>query len=167
MAIVYIVDSNFFIQAHRSTYPLDVALGFWNKVKLLATAGTIISIDKVRDELYDKNDDLEIWCKTNLPQDFFKDSSAMMSEYVRVSSWASSMQHHYLPHALNEFLAADEADAFLVSYTLADISNRCIVTQEVSNPNQRNRIKIPDCCDIFSVNYMNIMDMFRTLKETF
>lgn len=167
MAVVYIVDSNFFIQAHRSTYPLDVALGFWNKVKSLATAGTIISIDKVRDELYDKNDDLEAWCRTNLPEDFFKDSSSIMTEYARISYWASTMRHHYLPNALNEFLAADEADAFLIAYTLADISNRCIVTQEVSNPNQKNKIKIPDCCDNLGVSYLNIMSMFRALQETF
>jgi hypothetical protein len=29
---IYLVDSNFFIQAHRATYPLDIATGFWNKV---------------------------------------------------------------------------------------------------------------------------------------
>lgn len=167
MAIVYVVDSNFFIQAHRSTYPLDVALGFWNKVKSLAIAGTIISIDKVRDELYDKNDELEAWCKANLPQDFFKDSAMIMPEYARVSSWANSMQLHYLPNAINEFLAADEADAFLIAYTLADAENRCIVTQEVSSPNRRNKIKIPDCCNSLRVGYMNIIDMFRKLGETF
>jgi hypothetical protein len=71
---VYIVDSNFFIQAHRDTYPLDVAFSFWNKVKQLASEGKIISIDKVRDELFDKNDALELWCKENLPDNFFKDT---------------------------------------------------------------------------------------------
>jgi len=56
---VYVVDSNFFMEAHRTTYPLDIATGFWNKVQQLANAGTIISIDKVKGELYDKNDALE------------------------------------------------------------------------------------------------------------
>jgi hypothetical protein len=58
---VYIVDSNFFIQAHRVIYPLDVAFRYWNKVKLLANEGKIISIDKVKDEIFDKNDALESW----------------------------------------------------------------------------------------------------------
>lgn len=71
---VYVVDSNFFIQAHRANYPLDVALSFWAKVRQLAHEGKIISIDKVKDELYNKNDELEAWCKANLPDDFFKDS---------------------------------------------------------------------------------------------
>lgn len=56
---VYVVDSNFFIQAHRYTYPLDIAFSFWEKVKLLAEAGKIISIDKVKSEIYDKNDSLK------------------------------------------------------------------------------------------------------------
>jgi hypothetical protein len=58
---VYILDSNFFIQAHRVSYPLDIALSFWKKVKQLAAEGKIISIDKVKNELYDKNDALEVW----------------------------------------------------------------------------------------------------------
>jgi len=39
---VYVVDSNFFIDAHRANYPLDIAFSFWKKIKELATAGTII-----------------------------------------------------------------------------------------------------------------------------
>jgi hypothetical protein len=71
---IYVIDSNFFIQAHRANYPLDIAFSFWNKVKKLAEDGKIISIDKVKNELYDKNDALENWCRTNLLEDFFKES---------------------------------------------------------------------------------------------
>lgn len=167
MAAIYVVDTNFFIQAYRSFYPLDVALSFWSKVKSLAESGIIISIDKVRDELYDKNDELEAWCKSNLPDNFFKDTATIMTEYGRVTSWAYSMKDHYLPNALNEFLAVDEADAFLIAYTLADTINRSIVTQELSEPNRKNKIKIPDSCKALDVKYLNVMDMFRALGETF
>jgi hypothetical protein len=164
---LYVVDSNFFIDAHRRTYPLDIATGFWNKVSQLANAGTIVSIDKVRDELYDKNDALEDWCRTNLPQDFFKDSGEVISEYSSVTAWAISMNHHYLPNALNEFMNADEADAFLIAYTLADTSNRILITQEISAPQKRNKIKMPDCCDSLGVTYAPTIEMFRQLGETF
>lgn len=66
----YVLDSNIFIQAHRSVYPLDVVPSFWNKIKALAEAGTIISIDKVKKELYKNEDDLKDWCKSSLPDDF-------------------------------------------------------------------------------------------------
>lgn len=164
---VYVVDSNFFIQAHRVTYPLDIATGFWNKVKQLADVGSIVSIDKVKKELYDKNDDLETWCKTNLPANFFQDTSKVITEYGKVTAWAMSMNHHYLERALNEFLDADEADAFLIAYSLADLTNRFVVTQEVRDPNRKNKIKIPDCCIPLKVKYLTTIEMFRELGETF
>lgn len=164
---VYVIDSNFFIQAHRESYPLDIAFSFWNKVRQLAEEGKIISIDKVRNEIYDKNDALEDWCQNNLPIDFFKDSSRVMAEYSQVSLWAISRSDHYLPNALNEFLDADEADAFIVSFALADLQNRIIVTHEVSRPEMKRKIKIPEPCIALNVQFINTMDMFRQLRETF
>lgn len=163
----YVVDSNFFIQAHRVNYPLDIAFSFWNKVKALAKSGKIISIDKVKSELYNKNDALEDWCKANLPEDFFKSTNEVMAEYGQVSTWAISMNDHYLPNALNEFLDADEADAFLLAYSLADLNNRVIVTQEVSQPNRKNKIKIPEVCNPFNIRFLNTIEMLRELGETF
>ena len=40
---IYVVDSNFFIEAHRATYPLDVATSFWDKVNQLAEQSQSIS----------------------------------------------------------------------------------------------------------------------------
>ena len=164
---VYVIDSNFFIQAHRDTYPLDVAFSFWNKVKQLADEGKIISIDKVKDEIYDKNDALEAWCIENLPEGFFKDTSGIMNEYIQVTGWAVSKASHYLPAAINEFLAFDEADAFIISYVLADKFNRTLVTQEVSEPNRKSKIKIPEPCNALSIRYIKVMEMFRELGVTF
>ena len=164
---IYLVDSNFFIQAHRAIYPLDIATGFWNKVKMLSDSGTIFSIDKVKNELYNKNDELENWCKNNLPDSFFKDSSEIIQEYSQITTWAVSKADHYLPNALSEFLDADEADAFIVAYALSDKSNITIVTQEISQPNRKNRIKIPEPCNEFDIKYINTIEMFRQLGETF
>ncbi len=165
---IYIVDSNFFIQPHRDTYPLDVAVSFWAKVKQLADDGKIISIDKVKNEIFGKNDDLEKWCKANLPKDFFKETSTsdVINEYVKICSWATS-KGQYTQSALNEFLNADEADAFVVAYALADISNRIVLTREVSAPNSKNKVKLPDACDAHSVQHVDWIKMFRRLGETF
>lgn len=161
------MDSNFFIQAHRSNYPIDVAYSFWNKVKQLADTGTIISIDKVRDEIFDKNDALEAWCRDNLPIEFFNDSSHVMEAYGEVINWAVSRSSHYLPKALYEFLDAAEADAFIVAYALADPGNRVVVTHEISEPNRKTKIKIPEACDALNVQFVNTIGMFRQLGETF
>jgi len=164
---IYVADSSFFITAHRTTYPLDIATGFWNKVRQLANAGTIISIDKVKAELYDKNDTLEAWCRANLPPYFFKSTAGVMTEYGHVTTWAMSRGGHYLPNALNVFLGANEADAFVIAYCLANPADRIVVTQEISEPNRRNKVKIPDCCNAVGVAYRNTIEMFRELRETF
>jgi hypothetical protein len=136
-------------------------------VQQLANSGTIISIDKVKNEIYDRNDALENWCNSNLPEDFFKSTSDVMNEYGRISVWAYSKKDFFMPNALNEFLDADEADAFLIAYCLADPSNRFVVTQEIRQPGRKNKIKIPDCCIDLGVNYLNRIGMFRQLGETF
>ena len=170
---IYVLDSNFFIQAHRDSYPIDLALTFWQKVKDLAYAGTIVSIDKVKNELYthpsdpEKQDLLEKWCHSNLPADFFKDTTLHIPSYQRVVEWANSKSGHYSPTALNEFLAVDEADAFLIAYALSDHTNCTIVTLEKSDPLNKKRIKIPEPCKHFNVRYINSMTLFRELGETF
>lgn len=164
---VYVVDSNFFIQAHRLNYPLDVASSFWNKVKQLANDGKIISIDKVKQEIYQNEDALKQWCISNLPLNFFKDTAPVMVSYAQVAAWAASQNHHYLPNALAEFLYADEADAYIVAYVLSEINARIVVTQEISEPNRKNKVKIPEACIALNVQYVNVINMFRRLGETF
>lgn len=164
---VYIVDSNFFIQAHRDSYPLDIAFSYWRKVKELADDRKIISIDKVKNEIYDKNDSLRDWCIANLPSDFFKETSEVMEQYSNISSWAVSKSSQYSRNAINEFLASDEADAFIVAYALQDVNNITIVTQEISQPLIKHKIKIPEVCNSFGVRYVRMMAMFRELSASF
>jgi len=164
---VFIIDSNFLIEAHRKTYPLDIAHGFWNKVKQLAIEEKIISIDKVKNEIYGNEDDLKNWCIANLPNNFFKDTSVVLSQYSIIANWAANRSSHYMPKALTEFLSYGVADAYIIAFALADNTNRTVVTQEVSDPRCRNRIKIPEPCIALSVGYCNTIEMFRRLGETF
>lgn len=164
---VYIVDSNFFIQAHRTSYPFDVATSFWNKIISLAENGTIISIDKVKNEVFKNEDELKQWCEINLPDTFFKDTPAVLPHYAVIAFWAAEKSSHYLPNALSEFLDADEADAWLVAFALSDLANSIVVTHEISEPNRRNKVKIPDVCIAHGVQYCNTIEMLRQLGERF
>lgn len=165
MTASFLVDSNFFIQAHRMHYPIDVVPGFWIKVKELATKGAILSIDKVRDELLLNKDDLSIWCEENLDKVFFKNTDEVINEYIRVTTWANSKKDHYKITALNEFLEASEADAWLVACALKDACR--IVTHEVSQPDGKKKIKIPDAAKPFNIACVNTIEMFRLLGEQF
>lgn len=164
---VYVVDSNFFIQAHRANYPLDVATSFWDKVKQLAQRGKIISIDKVKKEIFDHQDELKDWCENNLPADFFKETTEVVTSYVQIVAWANSRSGHYNATALAEFLGADEADAWLVSFAHADVANRVLVTHEKSQPDRKNKVKIPEACAPFDISYVDTIEMLRQLGERF
>lgn len=164
---VYVIDSNFFIQAHRASYPIDVAISFWNKVIQLATDGKIIGIDKVKNEIFKNEDELRQWCELNLPDHFFKDTSTLIPQYTQVAAWAASKSEHYLQNALAEFLDADEADAWLIAYALVNPTNYILVTHELSEPRRKNKIKIPDVCKAKGVQYCNTIEMFRQLGERF
>ena len=61
MTAPFLLDSNFFIEAHRTSYPFDVVPSFWAKVKELADNGKIISIDKVKKEILQNKDELSEW----------------------------------------------------------------------------------------------------------
>lgn len=166
MAALYIVDSNFFIQAHRMHYPMDVFPNFWQGIKQLASEGIITSIDKVRDEIFSGRDVLAAWCRDELPMEFFRPTSELIQSYLLVTQWANSRSSHYQPSALAEFLHADEADAWLVAFCLSN-RNVSLVTHEVSDPMAKKRIKIPDACQPFSIRCVNTIEMFRELGRTF
>lgn len=157
----YLVDSNFFIEAFRVNYPFDVVPSFWLKVKELAEQGKIISIDKVQKELYRNNDELSLWIKENLPDDFFKSSSESLLHYSVLSGWVQSMSHQYLPHAITEFLDVDEADAWLIAYAMEH--GNPIVTHEASKPNSKSRVMLPDAALPHGVVCMKTIDMLRLL----
>lgn len=166
---IFILDSNFFIQAHRATYLLDVATSFWQKVKKIADEGKIISIDRVRNEISENDDELKKWIDSNLTPQFFKNTQlpAVLNNYTKIVQWAQSKADFFLPKAINDFLEYENADSWLITFAASLDKDFIILTQEVSQPNRRSAIKIPDVCNAFGIQFKNTIEMFRILQETF
>lgn len=160
--MVFLADSNFFISAYRKHYPMDIAVNYWLRVRDLAHNGTLISIDKVKNEIYKNEDELKQWCVNNLPKDFFKDTipSVTSGNYGMVCSWATHPNNNYKIKAIDEFLHSDEADAFLIAYAMLDVNNYTIVTNEVSS-GALKKVKIPEPCNHFNVRFIEPMELFR------
>ncbi|PKD20589.1 DUF4411 family protein [Salegentibacter salarius] len=164
----YLLDTNYFIQAHRSYYPLDVVESFWVRTKELAKNGHIISIDKVKKEIYDKashEDELKIWCGDNLENEFFNSTDIALPQYIQIVQWVNSMRHQYHDSAIEEFLQADLADPWLVAYAMKE--NLVIVTYEKSAPDSKKRVKIPEVCNRFGVRFIDTIGMMRELNSKF
>lgn len=159
----YILDTNFFVQAHRQYYPFDVFPSFWDTVHTLCKEGVLVSIDKVYNELKHNNDALTRWVEAHLPKNFFVSTQEVIPQYTEIVKWATSRSTHYKPAALSEFLHADEADAWLVAFALADRDNRKLITHEESRPEGRKKIKIPEACNAVDVCFMDSIAMFRAV----
>ncbi len=157
----FLLDSNIFIQAHRMHYPFDIFPSFWNKLLELGNNGSILSIDKVKQELIGGQDKLCNWCQEAIDPNFFVNSSDCLDKYQEIINWANN-NSQFNSNAKAEFLKADLADPWLIAYAL---KNDCeIVTYEVSRPESKRNIKIPEPCNHFGVKYLNLIDLFKELN---
>ena len=165
----YIFDTNSFITPHRGGYnPLDVAISFWNKIHELSDTSVIMSIDKVKDELYGHDDELKKWVKETLPRNFFVkfESDATMAKLRDVSTWANT-HRTYNDTAKRKFLDNTKADIYLVSFAATWPEDYTIVSFERSNPHHVGEIKLPDACNAFGARCIMMADMFRELGQTY
>ncbi|TFY97663.1 DUF4411 family protein [Ramlibacter humi] len=156
----YLFDSSVFIQAKNIHYRFGFCGGFWDWVKAGHGAGLFFSCKKVQAELNkgEDKDECKAWAK-GLPTGFFVPDMAdarVMQAYKDVIKWAEGSKH-YLPAAKKEFAGADEADAFLVA--VAKAHSYTIVSQELPNPEKKNRIPLPNAADEFKVKTIYVYDL--------
>lgn len=139
--MAYLLDTGVFIEAKRRFYGLDFCPGYWEWLMLGANNKTLISIERVADEIGAQQDELSEWA-AELPKGFFlRPDNTFSSAYQRVSQWA--LTSGFQAAAYNEFL--DVADSFLVAQALA--GDHIVVTMEkpATTPSKR-KIKVPDAC---------------------
>ncbi|GAB5465307.1 MAG: hypothetical protein Kapaf2KO_07430 [Candidatus Kapaibacteriales bacterium] len=128
--------------------------------------GNIVSIDKVKKELEEENDELKEWC-FNTRYDsigMWKSSANSIKQYRSLMNWASSL-NHVRQNAKDKFAEYKNADAFLVATAMND-SSLCLVTHEVSAINSKKEIKIPDVCNAYQVKHISFLEMLRRLNIT-
>jgi Domain of unknown function (DUF4411) len=163
---IYVADTNFFVQAHRMHYPLDIVPGFWLKIIELDRRGILVSIDKVKAEMVDYKDVLSKWIKTELSADFFKDTSTVVPQYATLTGWAAT-HPQYTTAAKAEFCDDKVADAWICAYALANQPDAILLTHEKSEKEIKKKVKIPEVCAQFNMTCVNTIQMFRQLNETF
>lgn len=71
--MAYLLDANVFIEAANRYYATDICPGFWQWIEREAATGTILSTQRVRDELIDP--DIALWASTQ-PSSFFPSADA-------------------------------------------------------------------------------------------
>ena len=155
----YLLDTNIFIRC-KNEMPIDIFQGFWQKLAEIAQNGQVFSSIKVKEEIDKGNDELEQWCKDNLPDNFFLPFDAN-DEYASLMRWAN-VNPVFSDSAKQEF--AMVADAFLVA-TAAALQMK-VVTFETPDSNCRRRVKIPDACVAVGAECCDLNAMLRAIGIT-
>lgn len=158
--MVYLLDTNVFINARRHYYGFDLCPGFWDWLDRGSAAGVVASVEAVFDELIEYGDELSDWARTR--RGFFMPVTA--GEVVAVSTvnrWANDSPD-YDAAAKTEF--ASVADSFLIAQALA--GGHTVVTHEVIK-DTRKKIQIPNAAAALGVPCCLPFHMLRVERARF
>lgn len=158
----YLLDANSYIQAKNFHYRMKFCPGFWDWLDSSAQHGKLCSISMVYKELADFGDELSDWVKKR--QDHFEgiDDSDTQSVFGTIAQHVMDLK---LPPDTEKIRFLDGADPWLIAKALT--TGKTVVTHEVIAPDNSRKIKIPNICKDFGVNYINSFDLLDTLQARF
>jgi hypothetical protein len=160
--MIYLIDSNIFIEAKNRYYGFDFCPAFWDFLDKEISKTTIFSIKEVYTELSKGDDDLALWIKDRKDTSFFipVDDEETQKEFMKIAQY---VQSNFSQEEVNKFLSV--ADPWLIAK--AKVLGATIVTHEVLAPTNTKKVKIPNICAHFGVNYSNPFNMLRDLGAKF
>ena len=158
--MLYLLDANVLITAHRDYYPVKRVPEYWDWLQHQAEVGTV----KIPSEILDKvkrgtrQDDLLEWLTNDTVKDVL-----VLDEEPDLTLVRRVIEQGYAPDLNEAELEKLGRDPFLIAYALKDPTHRWIVTTEVSKPSkERANRKVPDVAKGFGITPL---DPFRFARE--
>ncbi|HEX8513011.1 MAG TPA: DUF4411 family protein [Allosphingosinicella sp.] len=159
--MLYLLDADTLIRGDRDFYPLRRFPVFWRWLTHQGASERVkIPVEQYEEITVGRGELVEWLCTEEVREALVLREEADPALVARVTLEGYGN--------LNE----DEIeivgrDPFLISYALSSPANRCVVTFEVSAPNQRRgKRKIPDVCGVFGVQSCNLYGMMDALDFT-
>lgn len=153
----YWIDSDVFIQAKNGPYGFDIAPGFWAVLDRMNGMGLVASSTLARDELMAGNDELADWARERgATAMFVEPDEGTQASFQRV---AQHVRGRYAENQAAKFLSG--ADPWLIAHSMS--SGGKVVTQETRVGDNSEQVKIPNVCDFFGVESLNMYQMLREL----
>jgi hypothetical protein len=132
---------------------------FWEWLLHNGNIGNVKVPQEQYEEVVVGNGDIVDWLK-----DEDVKSAMLLSEEAEPSIVANVIDIGYAPNLNESELLIVGRDPFLIAYGVADASNRCVVSFEVSAPSkQRANRKVPDVCAQFGVQCRTLFDVIDAL----
>lgn len=161
MTNIYVIDTSSLIRLNKEN-PLDVFPSVWKRLEALVKSDRLIAPREVLDEIVRRDDQLKAWAKTQ--KRMFKEPTSSQTKLVKdiLSKYPSIVK-------VDELYSADPwVIALTIALTLEMANNpqqtlmtikRIVVTEERLRGNQ---ITIPFVCKQYSIDAIDIVEMFRT-----
>ncbi|KMN06780.1 DUF4411 family protein [Pseudomonas helleri] len=155
----YLLDANSYIQAKNAHYRMNFCPGFWDWLDTTFQLGQLSSITMVYKELSDYGDELSDWVKIRHAQFDTIDDKDTQEFFGRIAEHVMNMK---LPTDPEKIRFLGGADPWLIAK--AATTGKTIVTHEVLAPDNSKKIKIPNICKHFDVNYITSFDLLDVLQ---
>jgi hypothetical protein len=157
--VIYLLDTNVLIDANRDYYPLQRVPEFWDWIIFNGQNGVVKIPFEIYKEISNGDDNLSKWTKKEEVQ-----KALVLDENINGDLLTKVVQEGYASDLTDIEYEQIGRDAFLIAYALLDISNRCIITTEVSKPSRKRANKhIPDICDQFRITWHHTFDLTKIL----
>ena len=158
--MLYLLDANVLIDAHRDYYPIERVPQFWDWLMEMGQSGRI----KVPQEIYEE----VVLPRPSRPDrlvDWLGDHhhEMVLAELVIEDFVARVTEEGYADDLTDQDIETVGRDPFLIAYALVDPQNRGLVTTERSRPGRRRANRhLPDVSHDFNIR---CIDTFELIKE--
>lgn len=154
----YIPDTNVFVEAKNRYYSFDIAEGFWEWLEVFTSEQSFLTIKEVREEIldYPHDDNLKIWMK-KFPLHCFMEADKEVQQNQRLI--ANYVLDHETFSPENKYKFLDGADPWLVAFAM--VKDYTVVTHESKAGPGTKKVKIPNICEEFGVDYCNVFEVMR------
>ncbi len=150
----YILDTNIFITSAKRHYGFTFVPGFWDWLVEKNSEGILCSCEPVKIELLEKDDEISNWAK-NQKQIFIAQPESFEQSMTEI---AVTISAGVFPQpAKNKFLSG--VDYQLLGYAKA--LGLVVVSHEVSAPDKKKDIKLPDACKAVGVECISPFELLK------
>ena len=158
--MIYLLDANTLINAHRTWYALNRVPEFWRWILHHAEAGTVKVPSEIYAEVEGGTDELAAWMK-----DADHKKALRLAEDADLANVQVVLAQYGDPLSEADLIKIGQ-DPFLIAAALGH-ADRCVVTAEVSSPGKQgaNR-KVPNVCDDCGVTWMTPVAFINELDFT-
>ena len=156
------MDSNTYIQAKNLHYNMDFCPAFWDWLDKQSQISQVMSIDNVYLELTDSNDELSVWAKEKRSHFIPVSDTGTQNKFAEIANFVVSQSSKSQADIAN-FLS--KADPWIIAKAVT--MGATVVTHEALVPENSKKVKIPNICKAFSVEYINTYQLLLKLEANF